>query len=121
MDRVEVRGMRIYAKHGCHEEERKSGGPFEVDVIVWGDFSSAIKFDDIEKAVDYVRLMDLAKEVMQIPKNLIETVAKELAKRVLHDFSSVQKTEVSIRKMKPPVDHDLQFVSTTITLDRTQN
>jgi dihydroneopterin aldolase len=48
-------------------------------------------------------------------------VAKERAKRVLHDFSSVQKTEVSIRKMKPPVDHDLQFVSTTITLDRTQN
>lgn len=121
MDRVEVRSLNLHAKHGCHAEERRTGGPFSIDVCVYGDFAHAVASDDIQDAVDYVGLMDLATSVMSVPKNLIETVAVDLAKAVLDRFTTVQKVDITIRKMKPPVKHDVEFVSCSTSLERAQN
>ncbi|MEQ9187215.1 MAG: dihydroneopterin aldolase [Cryomorphaceae bacterium] len=121
MNKVEVKSLRIHAKHGCHKEERMTGGLFEVDICVYGDFFFAAKTDDIKDAVDYVGLMEVASEVMSIPKNLIETVAETIAQEVMRRFSSVLKVDVTIRKMKPPVKHDVDFVSCFTSLERAQN
>ncbi|NQV51537.1 MAG: dihydroneopterin aldolase [Flavobacteriales bacterium] len=111
----------MHAKHGCHAEERRTGGPFSVDVCVYGDFSPATLSDDIQDAVDYVGLMDLVTEIMAIPKNLIETVAADLAGAILERFQTVRKVDITIRKMKPPVKHDVDFVSCRTSLERAQN
>jgi dihydroneopterin aldolase len=121
MDRVEVRGLSFHAKHGCHAEERKTGGPFEVDVLIDCDFSKAAVSDRIEDAIDYVAIMDLAATVMARPQNLIEHVAQTLAKAVLERFDDAQRCTVTIKKLQPPVSHQLQYVAVTRILDRSVN
>ena len=121
MDKVTVTGLKFHAKHGCHAEERRSGGPFEVDVVVFGDFSEASQKDDIHAAVDYVAIMELASAVMAKPKNLIETVCNDLANKVLDSFPLVQRAEVTIRKMQPPVPYHLEYVSASTSVERTPN
>ena len=118
MAKVEVRGLSFHAHHGCHPHERKSGGVFKVDLTVEGDFSASMESDDIADAVDYVALMDLCERIMKTPKNLIETVAHDIAWDVLRRFSAVNRVEVTVKKMKPPVKHDLEFVSASISLER---
>lgn len=120
-DKVVVSGLAIHAKHGCHAEERRTGGPFEVDITVEGDFSAAASSDEIDDAIDYVTLMDLAKDEMSKPRNLIETVAKELADRILDQFASVDNVEVTIKKLQPPVEHHIGYVSCTTYRDRAGN
>ena len=118
MDRVEVVGLSFHAKHGCHPEERKTGGQFEVDVTVYGDFSRSAQTDDLSDAVDYVALMDLCSEIMSTPHNLIESIAAKIAERTLSSFPSVLRVDVKVKKLQPPVSYPLQFVSASTSLER---
>ena len=43
---IEVNGIKIYAFHGCLEEEGKIGGNYLVDVMLNTNFSLAAKNDD---------------------------------------------------------------------------
>lgn len=121
MDRVEVRGLTFHAKHGCHAEERKTGGPFEVDILIDCDFSKAATSDRIEDAIDYVTVIALAAEIMAIPQNLIEHVANHIAQRILDDYQEAQRCTVTVKKLQPPVSHQLQYVAVTRILDRSAN
>ena len=120
-DKVVVSGLAIHAKHGCHAEERRTGGPFEVDITVDGDFSAAGASDNIGDAVDYVTLMNLAKEEMAIPRDLIETVAETLAAKILETIPLVDGVEVTIKKLQPPVEHHVGYVACTIYRNRAGN
>ena len=45
MARIQVMGLSFHAFHGCHPHEQRTGGVFEVDMIVDGDFSAAQNSD----------------------------------------------------------------------------
>jgi dihydroneopterin aldolase len=53
MGLMEVNGIRVFAYHGCLEEEGRIGGHFRVDVTVHGDLGAAETSDRLEHAVDY--------------------------------------------------------------------
>ena len=121
MDKVRVHGLRFHAKHGCHPEERLVGGVFEVDVTVNAVFDHAASSDNIEDAIDYVRIMTLCESVMRRPRNLIESVAKEIGLEILNAFDGASSVEVTVRKMKPPVAYDLSHVSVSTIVERSRN
>ncbi|MEX2597478.1 MAG: dihydroneopterin aldolase [Salibacteraceae bacterium] len=118
MNEICVSGIRFQAKHGCHSEERKTGGDFVVDISLFGDFTSAAQSDDINDATDYVRVMDITSTIMKEPVNLIETVCQTIAQQLLAEFKIVERVSVTVKKLSPPVAYQLNFVSATITLDR---
>lgn len=111
MDKIEIKGLRFKAFHGCHAEERLTGGVFETDITLYTDNSRPASSDKIEDAIDYVTVMDIVKRIMDTPKNLIETVAAEIAESMLHAFENAEEVEVVLRKMAPPVHHELDYVS----------
>ena len=51
---IKVEDIKLYAYHGCMEEEGLIGGHYSVDVLIETDFSSAAEKDDLNKTVDYV-------------------------------------------------------------------
>ena len=102
-DKILLEGMAFYAYHGVNESEKTQGQRFIVDVEMTADLSKAAETDDLEDTVNYSRVFRLVKEIVEGPsRDLIETVAGEIARQVLQDFS-VEQIRVKVSKPDVPL------------------
>ena len=102
-DKILLEGMEFYAYHGVNESEKSQGQRFVVDVEMSADLSRASETDDLEDTVNYSRVFRLVKEIVEGPsRDLIETVAGEIARQVLEDFG-VEKIRVKVSKPDVPL------------------
>jgi len=53
LDRIELRGLRVFARHGVLDEERRDGQEFVIDAVLWLDTRPAAASDDLSKTIDY--------------------------------------------------------------------
>lgn len=114
MNKIYVNDIKLYAYHGCLEEEGKIGSNYIVDVMMETDFSDAAKTDDLNKTIDYVTVYRLVKEQMAIRSKLIEQVAQRINDVLKKEFSSIQKLEVKVTKINPPMHGDVGSVSVLV-------
>ena len=49
---ISVEDIKLYAHHGCLEEEEKIGGHYSVDVFIETDFTEAAERDALIKPVE---------------------------------------------------------------------
>jgi dihydroneopterin aldolase len=103
MGTVSLEGMEFFARHGFHEEERKLGNRYGVDITVEAALEAAAMDDDIAGTVNYEALYRIVREEMEKPSKLLEHVAGRILDRTCHAFPSIQSVEVSICKFNPPV------------------
>ena len=101
-DRIELTGLKCFGYHGVFEEEKKTGQPFIVDVTCWLD-TAGIE-DDLSRTVNYAELADVAADIVEGPsRDLIETVAEEVAETAMQRFEILHAIEVTIHKPKAPI------------------
>lgn len=120
MGSVKVENIRVYAYHGCLREETIIGSDYLVDVKVDADLSRAAQLDDLEETVDYVYINHIVKSEMKIPSKLLEQVAKRIIDRILSEMLLVDKVEVSVSKLNPPIGGDVHAVTITLLEERTR-
>ena len=102
-DRIELRGLTVRGHHGVFAEERRDGQDFVVDITVWIDLASAAASDDLSDTLDYGVLAKRAADIVGGPaRNLIETVAGEIAEDVMGD-ERVHAVEVVVHKPDAPI------------------
>jgi len=102
-DRIVLAGMVFLARHGVNEREKVEEQRFEVDVELALDTRAAAGADDLSKTVDYRSVYGITREVLEDTSfELIETLAGEVANRILAANASVD--EVVVRVRKPDVD-----------------
>jgi dihydroneopterin aldolase len=111
---IEVSGIRIYANHGCLEEEALIGGQYTVDVSITTDFTEASLTDDLSKTIDYVAVNRIVQEEMAVRSKLIEHVGQRIVDRLKTDFPQVESLKVSVTKHCPPINGDVDRVSISI-------
>ncbi len=119
MDTVFLRGIKVAARHGVLDSEKANLQPFEIDLAVRGDFRKAGQTDDLDDAVDYSTLGNLAIKVATSNVfNLIEALAEAIARDLL-SIPKIAEVEVTVRKMQPPVAFELDHAGVTLrrTLD----
>ena len=75
MGLISVEGIRVFAYHGHLPEEAVLGGHFIVNVWVTADTSEVEKTDDLNDTVDYVSIIEIVKEQMEIRADMIEVTA----------------------------------------------
>ncbi len=81
-----------------------------MDLTVWSDFGAAAATDDLTHTVDYGALAELAVRIVAgPPRNLIETVATEIADRV-REVPGVTDVEVVLHKPAAPIPHNFADV-----------
>ena len=107
MGKIILNEIRVYAFHGCMEEEKRIGSDYIVNLEVETDMINPAKTDDIVDAVDYVSLYKIVKEEMSVSSKLLEHVAQRIIDRVLNQFSEVESIEVSVAKQNPPIGGDV--------------
>ena len=115
MELIEVSGIKIFAYHGCLEEEAIIGGNYIVDVAVEADVSQSAVADDLDKTIDYGTICEIVKEEMGQRSKLIETVAHRILAKIKGTWKSIDLATVTVRKLRPPVDADVEEVSVTVT------
>ena len=102
-DRIELRGLTVRGNHGVFEHERRDGQDFVVDITVWIDLAVAAASDDLNDTYDYGVLAARAAEIVGGPaRDLIETVAAEIAEDVMAD-QRVHAVEVVVHKPSAPI------------------
>ncbi|MGE2720261.1 dihydroneopterin aldolase [Mycolicibacterium celeriflavum] len=102
-DRIELRGLKVRGHHGVYEHERRDGQDFIVDITVWIDLAAAAASDDLVDTLDYGALAQQAADIIEgPPRDLIETVAGEIADGVMSD-ERVQAVEVVVHKPAAPI------------------
>ncbi len=117
-DRIVVRGIEAFGYHGVLQEERRLGQPFIVDLVVRADLSEAAATDDLARTIDYGVLASEAVDIVEgEPRDLIETVAVDIAKQVL-THPRVISVQVTVHKPQAPVG--VPFADVAVTVERDQ-
>jgi 7,8-dihydroneopterin aldolase/epimerase/oxygenase len=113
---INIRGIHIYAHHGCLPEEAVIGGDYVVNISLKGDFSKAAATDDLKDTVDYVGVYKIVKKEMGIRSNLIEPVARRIAENLQKTYPAVKSLSVEVIKKNPPVGGEVDEVSAVVEL-----
>ena len=107
---IKVNNIKVYAFHGCLEEEAKIGSEYRVDIEVVANLTKPSKTDALEDTVDYVHLNHIVKEEMAIRSKLLETVADRILNRFFKELSSIEKATASVAKINPPIGGNVEEV-----------
>lgn len=117
-DRIELRGLAVRGNHGVFEHERRDGQDFIIDITLWIDLAPAAASDELPDTYDYGVLAQRAADVVAGPaRNLIETVAAEIAEDVMGD-PRVQAVEVVVHKPQAPIP--LTFADVAVVARRSR-
>ena len=117
-DRIELRGLAVRGNHGVFDHERRDGQDFIVDITVWIDLAAAAASDDLSDTFDYGVLAQRAAAVVAgPPRDLIETVAAEIADDVMTD-ARVHAVEVVVHKPHAPIP--LTFTDVAVVARRSR-
>jgi len=117
-DWIRIVNIRLYGRHGVHEEERRLGQHLAVDVAVAADARRAASSDNLAYTISYGEVYDLVLQVeRQGPYNLLETLGQRIADAVLARFPA-QEVTVKVRKENPPVGGLADFAEVEISRKR---
>lgn len=119
--KIYLRNVRFHAFHGVLQQEGIVGNDYLVNLVLDYDFSSAMKTDDLQGTLNYAEVYQKVREEMAVPSKLLEHVAGRIAHRLFSDFPEIQKLQLSITKVNPPMgaDSDGAGVEVVLTNDKT--
>ena len=119
-DRNELKGLQFHANHGVLAHETEHGQAFSLDITCWLEFAGAAATDDLTKTVNYAELAALAHGIATgTPRQLIETVASEIADTALARFPQLHAVEVTLHKPHAPIP--LVFDDVAVVARRSRN
>lgn len=117
-DRITLRGMHFFARHGVLPHERRRGNEFLVDLELFTDTREAARLDNLEATVDYAAVYGMVREILEGESRLLlEALAENIAEGVLEQFA-VDRVVVTVSKLKPPVGGQVQAAEVTIERER---
>ena len=118
MGKIILKNVRCYSFHGCLKEESVIGSDYLVNLKVWASLKKSAHSDKLADTVDYVLLNHIIKTEMSKPSKLLETVAQRINNEILRKEPRVTKSIVSITKVCPPTNGDVEGVSVKLKQKR---
>ncbi|MDU0478971.1 dihydroneopterin aldolase [Staphylococcus chromogenes] len=103
-DRIELTGLECFGHHGVLDFEKRDGQTFLVDATCWLDCSAAAAGDDLSLTLNYAELAQVISDIVTgEARNLIETVAAEIADTVMKRYEMLHAVEIKIHKPHAPI------------------
>jgi dihydroneopterin aldolase len=113
---IAVTGIRTYARHGVFEHEKKQDQLFVTDLFI--TLARPVTSDDLSTTVDYAQAVKVVAEVLATPPvDLIETLAKHIAQKVL-DLPNAAAVRVVLHKPTVQLVRPIADVSVTVELSK---
>ncbi|MFM1808194.1 MAG: hypothetical protein RLZZ242_919 [Bacteroidota bacterium] len=120
MGEISVKNIKVYAYHGCLNEESIIGSDYLVNLRLWASLERSCASDLLSDTVDYVGATKVVTEEMAQRSKLLEHVAQRILDKLFDVFSTLEKAEVRVEKINPPIPAQVESVSVTLTRARTK-
>lgn len=115
MDKIHIKNLEVFARHGVFPEENVLGQKFVVSAVLYTSTREAGRTDDLAKSIHYGEVSRFITEFMeQNTFQLLETAAERLAEELLLNTERLEKICLEIKKPWAPVGLPLETVSVEI-------
>lgn len=115
MDKIHIKNLEVYAKHGVFPEENVLGQRFVISAVLYTDTREAGRTDDLTKSIHYGEVSHFIKKFMEEHTfQLLETVVERLAEEMLLTIPRLYKVQLELKKPWAPVGLPLETVSVEI-------
>lgn len=115
MDRIYIKKLEIFAKHGVFAEEKTLGQKFLISAVLHTDIREAGKTDDLTKSIHYGEVSHMMKEYLESHTfDLLERAVETLAEKMLLEIPGLQEVELELEKPWAPIGLPLETVSVSI-------
>jgi dihydroneopterin aldolase len=100
--RIELKQLRFFGHHGYHDEEKRTGNEFVIDLFV-DILPVSGTITGIGDTINYVTLFDIVHDEMLVPRALLETLAMEITEHIHRRFPETKAISIRIEKTNPPI------------------
>lgn len=119
MDKIIIKGLKIFAYHGVNPEEKQNGQTFEIDAILETSLRSAGNTDNIKNTISYAKAAKTIKSVVVSKSyDLLETLATKISRQLLYDFQSIDSVCITVKKPEAPINLEFDYMAVEITRTR---
>lgn len=119
MDKISIKGLRLFAYHGVNPEEKENGQTFVIDMDYYVNIARACQMDSIDDTVSYARVVKVIRNAFCENKyDLIEKAAQVVADAVLEEFPDIFKVDITLKKPEAPIKAEFDYVAVTISRER---
>lgn len=114
-DKIKIKDLEVYGKHGVLKEENVLGQKFLVSADLYVDTRKAGKSDALEDSISYA---DVAHEIEAFLQEhtfkLLEALAEQLAEKLLLQYKRAERVWIEIKKPWAPILLPMDTVSVEI-------
>lgn len=100
--RLGLEDVPFWAYHGAYPEEQRLGGQFWVSVRMELD-ATTYTSEDLKTTPDYAQVYAYLAQEMAKPRQLLETLARELAQGLRANHPHLKSICIRVTKLDPPV------------------
>lgn len=116
MDKIIIKDLELYCRHGVFPEENVLGQKFLFSAILYLSTREAGKTDELEKSINYGEICHFIKEFMEEHTfKLLEAVLENLAEAILLKWTQIEELTLEVKKPWAPVGLPLDTVAVEIT------
>lgn len=101
---IELKDIRLYARHGFYKEEPKTGNLYHIDLCVKYEEGNT-KFSTLTDTINYVELYDILRQRMQIPTALLEKLCDEIIQQIKTQYPFIAEAMISVSKIQAPIEN----------------
>lgn len=100
--RIRLDQLRFHSRIGVYDQERIVGNEFTVNITVSYP-ADDFQYENLDSTISYADIYDEIKRIMQSEHLLLESVAKEIADRIILRWPQINELQISILKCAPPI------------------
>ena len=115
MDRIHIRNLEVFAKHGVFPEENVLGQKFVISAVLYTSTREAGQKDDLTKSIHYGEVSHFIRRFLEEHTFLLlETAVERLAEELLLKTERLEGVRLELKKPWAPIGLPLEDVSVEI-------
>lgn len=116
---LSLNSLRLFAHHGAYPEEQERGNHFQIDLSVEIPVPRAAMTDRLDDTIDYVGLAECI-HLMSSQKHysVLEAFAHDVCTEILELHPEVLRVSIEVKKLDPPMPHEIESVSVRLSMPR---
>ena len=121
MDKIIVKGLKLFAYHGVNPEEKVDGQNFVLDITAELDTKKAQYSDNVDDTVSYAKIIKTVIAVFTAQSyDLIEAAANKVGMEIMKTYPQLQSVTVLLKKPEAPIKAEFDYVAVEETITREQ-
>lgn len=121
MDKIIIKGLKLFAYHGVNPEEKVDGQNFILDITAKLDATKAKLSDNVDDTVSYAKIIKTVIAVFTAQSyDLIEAAANKVGMEIMKTYPQLQSVTVLLKKPEAPIKAEFDYVAVEETITREQ-